>query len=185
MTESIPPAIEFPHFTMGMGLINSSTENRMSRDLFDQLKRNSVYGFLIKNLNFKTALDAFHLRPYVLENKVKDELQNEGLYKEYMAMSLMDILAKGAAGYLNKDFYPEYRAIVVNISERAKYANVLREASEFSNLRLRTVRFQISAFRIYVKLLSRFCTFIRRRLWKSSHIQSKNFVFSMISVITL
>jgi hypothetical protein len=63
MTEPIPSAIEFSHFTMGMGLINSRTGNRMSRDLFDQLKRNPVYGFLIKDLNFKTALDTFHLRP--------------------------------------------------------------------------------------------------------------------------
>ena len=118
MKESIPSAIEFSHFTMGMRLINSRTENRMSRELFDRLKNSPVYEFLIKNLNFKVALDAFYSRPYVLENKLQDELQDQALYKEHVTMSLMDILAKSAAGYLNKDFHPEYRSIVVNTRER-------------------------------------------------------------------
>jgi hypothetical protein len=89
MMESIPLAIEFSHFTMSMELINSRTENRMSRKLFARLKHNPVYSFLIKNLIFKTTLDVFHLRPYILNNKVRSELQNEELYEEYVAMSLM------------------------------------------------------------------------------------------------
>jgi hypothetical protein len=136
MNESIPSAIEFSHFTMGMGLINSRTKDRMSRKLFDQLKHNPVYGFLVKNLNFKTALDSFCLRPYIQQSEIKDELHDEVLYHDYVSMSLMNVLAKSAAEYLNEDFNPEYRAIVVNSSERARYANVLKETLELANSRL-------------------------------------------------